>query len=51
MDDLAKKFESETITKGKDPVTKKDCIFCKLSKGEIPTTILFKVTKTIVKFN
>ncbi|XP_033644968.1 histidine triad nucleotide-binding protein 3-like [Asterias rubens] len=51
MDDLAKKFESETITKGKDPVTKKDCIFCKLSKGEIPTTILFKNSEVTVFYD
>ena len=46
-DDLAIKFESDIITKGKDPVTKADCIFCKISKGELPSTVLFKVSQIL----
>ncbi|XP_038057569.1 histidine triad nucleotide-binding protein 3-like [Patiria miniata] len=51
MEDLASKFESDIITKGREPVIKEDCIFCKISRGEATSNVLFKNSEVTVFYD
>ncbi|XP_022093043.1 histidine triad nucleotide-binding protein 3-like isoform X1 [Acanthaster planci] len=51
MEDLSSKFKSDVITKGKEPVIKEDCIFCKISRGEATSSVLFKNSEVTVFYD